>query len=169
MIGPLHPGARHAYVATGFGGWGMSGGVLAGQLLAGLITGDEPPWAGLYDPRRLWSAVREAPALLRQQADVARHFVGDRLRTAHVDSVDRDPAGHRRGRARRRTPVRRLPRRGRHGPGGLGALYTPGLHRGVQRGGDDVGVPVPWLALRHRRQGAPGTGRPPAGAVRRPR
>lgn len=50
MIGPLHPGARHAYVATGFGGWGMSSGVLAGQLLSGLITGDEVPWAELYDP-----------------------------------------------------------------------------------------------------------------------
>lgn len=93
MIGPLHPGARHAYVATGFGGWGMSSGVLAGQLLSGLITGDEPPWAGLYDPRRLWSAVREAPALLRQQADVARHFVRDRLHTAHVDSVTEIPPG----------------------------------------------------------------------------
>jgi nitrite reductase/ring-hydroxylating ferredoxin subunit len=87
MIGPFHPGARHTYVATGFGGWGMSGGVLSGQLLASLIEGEEPPWAALYDPRRLWSAVREAPALLSQQADVARHFVGDRLKTTHVDSI----------------------------------------------------------------------------------
>ncbi|MFD5203560.1 FAD-dependent oxidoreductase [Streptomyces sp. NPDC058375] len=87
MIGRYHPGARHTYVATGFGGWGMSGGVLAGQLLTRLIHDEEPVWAGLYDPRRLWSAVREAPALLKQQADVARHFVGDRLATTHVDSV----------------------------------------------------------------------------------
>ncbi|NGO75537.1 FAD-dependent oxidoreductase [Streptomyces sp. YC504] len=87
MIGRYHPGARHTYVATGFGGWGMSGGVLAGQLLTRLLHGEEPPWTALYDPRRLWSAVREAPALLKQQADVARHFVGDRIGTAHVDSV----------------------------------------------------------------------------------
>ncbi|MFG2652620.1 FAD-dependent oxidoreductase [Streptomyces sp. NPDC048436] len=87
MIGYFHPGAHHTYVATGFGGWGMSGGALSGQLLTSLIGGEEPPWAGLYDPRRLWSAVREAPALLSQQADVARHFVGDRLRTTHVDSI----------------------------------------------------------------------------------
>ncbi|MGW7412319.1 FAD-dependent oxidoreductase [Streptomyces sp. NPDC054863] len=87
MIGPYHPGARHTYVATGFGGWGMTGGALAGQLLSQLVHGEKPPWAGLYDPRRLWSAVREAPALLRQQADVARHFIGDRLSTTHVDSV----------------------------------------------------------------------------------
>ncbi|KOU00645.1 [Fe-S]-binding protein [Streptomyces sp. NRRL F-5755] len=87
LIGPFHPAARHTYVATGFGGWGLSGGVAAGRLLTGLIAGDPPPWAGLYDPRRLWSAVREAPAFLKHQAEVGRHFVGDRLRTAHADSV----------------------------------------------------------------------------------
>ncbi|MEV7196466.1 FAD-dependent oxidoreductase [Streptomyces sp. NPDC093510] len=93
MVGPFHPGARHTYVATGFGGWGMSGGVMAGQLLAKLIGGEKSPWAELYDPRRLWSTVREMPSLLSQQAEVARHFIGDRLRTTHVDSVDDIPAG----------------------------------------------------------------------------
>lgn len=87
LVGPFHPGARHVYVATGFGGWGMSGGAMAGQLLAAELTGAEPEWASLYDPRRLWSTVREGSALLKQQADVARHFVGDRLKSTHVDSV----------------------------------------------------------------------------------
>ncbi|MDG4858521.1 FAD-dependent oxidoreductase [Streptomyces sp. T-3] len=93
MIGRYHPGARHTYVATGFGGWGMSGGVLAGQLLTRLIHGEKPLWTELYDPRRLWSTVREAPTLLKQQTDVARHFVGDRLGTTHVDSVAEIPPG----------------------------------------------------------------------------
>ncbi|MFF3754652.1 FAD-dependent oxidoreductase [Streptomyces sp. NPDC002018] len=93
LVGPFHPGARHTYVATGFGGWGMSGGVMAGSLLTRLIEGDEPEWAGLYDPRRLLSTLREAPTMIRQQADVARHFVGDRLRTTHVDSVTEIPPG----------------------------------------------------------------------------
>ncbi|MFH8610895.1 FAD-dependent oxidoreductase [Streptomyces sp. NPDC018029] len=93
MVGPFHPGARHTYVATGFGGWGMSGGVMAGQLLTKLIRGEKSPWAELYDPRRLWSAVREMPSLLSTQAEVARHFIGDRLRPTHVDSVDEIPAG----------------------------------------------------------------------------
>lgn len=82
LVGPLHPGARHAYVATGFGGWGMSGGVMAGRLLAAQITGEPCAWSELYDPRRLRSTVREAPAFLKTQAQVARHFVGDRLRPA---------------------------------------------------------------------------------------
>ncbi|MGW1901316.1 FAD-dependent oxidoreductase [Streptomyces hirsutus] len=87
LVGPFHPGAHHVYVATGFGGWGMSGGAMAGQLLASLITGAEPEWAGLYDPRRLRSTVREGASLLKQQAEVARHFVGDRLKSGHVDSI----------------------------------------------------------------------------------
>jgi glycine/D-amino acid oxidase-like deaminating enzyme/nitrite reductase/ring-hydroxylating ferredoxin subunit len=82
MAGLLHPGARDTYVATGFGGWGLSGGMMAGRLLADLITGRDCPWQELYDPRRLRTAVREAPAFLKIQAAVARHFVGDRLRAA---------------------------------------------------------------------------------------
>ncbi|QNE78670.1 FAD-dependent oxidoreductase [Streptomyces finlayi] len=90
LVGPFHIGARHTYVATGFGGWGMTGGVLSGRLLSALVTGtgDTLPWAGLYDPRRLGSTLREAPALLGMQAEVAKHFAGDRLKITHVDSVD---------------------------------------------------------------------------------
>ncbi|MEU7109703.1 FAD-dependent oxidoreductase [Streptomyces sp. NPDC046215] len=87
LVGPFHPGARHTYVATGFGGWGMSGGAMAGRLLTDLITSKSPSWAGLYDPRRLWTALRAAPTFLKHQAEVGRHFVGDRLRPTHVDSV----------------------------------------------------------------------------------
>ncbi|MFE5113341.1 FAD-dependent oxidoreductase [Streptomyces sp. NPDC056663] len=95
FIGLFHIGARHTYVATGFGGWGMTGGVLAGRLLTSLITdsGARLPWAGLYDPRRLGSTLREMPTLLGQQAEVAKHFVGDRLRVTHLDSVSQVPPG----------------------------------------------------------------------------
>ncbi|MFD5074964.1 FAD-dependent oxidoreductase [Streptomyces sp. NPDC058371] len=88
LVGPLHPGSRHAYVATGFGGWGLSGGIMAGRLLATLIAGEKSPWSELYDPRRVLSAVREAPAFLKHQAHVARHFVGDRLPSGPAGSVD---------------------------------------------------------------------------------
>ncbi|MFE5628271.1 FAD-dependent oxidoreductase [Streptomyces sp. NPDC056543] len=86
FVGPFHPGSRHVYVATGFGGWGMSNGVMSGRLLAAQITGGELPWASLYDPRRLH--VRETPSLLKVQGSVLKHFVGDRLRTSHADSID---------------------------------------------------------------------------------
>jgi len=88
LVGPLHAGSRHTYVATGFGGWGLSGGIMAGLLLSALIDGREPPWARLYDPRRVGTVLREAPALLKYQAKVAQHFVGDRLAPLAGGSVD---------------------------------------------------------------------------------
>ncbi|MFD5795286.1 FAD-dependent oxidoreductase [Streptomyces diastatochromogenes] len=79
LVGPLHPGSRHTYVATGFGGWGLSGGIMAGGLIGDLVEGREVEWAGLYDPRRLASVVREGASFLKHQAHVAKHFIGDRL------------------------------------------------------------------------------------------
>ncbi|MFH8439010.1 FAD-dependent oxidoreductase [Streptomyces sp. NPDC018007] len=95
LVGPFHVGARHTYVATGFGGWGMTGGVLAGRLLTALITGSgpRPAWAELYDPRRIAGVLREGSALLGQQVEVAKHFAGDRLRVTRVETVGAIPPG----------------------------------------------------------------------------
>ncbi|WP_436842246.1 FAD-dependent oxidoreductase [Streptomyces virginiae] len=80
LIGPMRPGNQNVYTATGFAGWGMTGGVLAGRLLASLITAaPRPAWAEFYDPRRLGSAARTAPAFLKAQWDTGKHFVKGRL------------------------------------------------------------------------------------------
>jgi glycine/D-amino acid oxidase-like deaminating enzyme/nitrite reductase/ring-hydroxylating ferredoxin subunit len=93
FIGRFHPGAAHTFVATGFRGWGMSNGILASRLLSSLLTGEEPPWARIYDPRRIHPTV-EASTFLKANAAVARHFVGDRIRPpSHADSVDEIKAG----------------------------------------------------------------------------
>lgn len=81
LIGRWGTDDENVYVATGFAGWGMTGGVLAGQLIASLVTGTQNPWAGLYDPRRFGPAVRSAPAFLKAQWDAGKHFVMDRLKT----------------------------------------------------------------------------------------
>ncbi|MFV0127079.1 FAD-dependent oxidoreductase [Streptomyces sp. HMX112] len=86
-VGRFHPGTEHVYVATGFGAWGMSNGVMSGRLIAAHIAGEELPWSGLYDPRRL-HPLRDAPSMLKLQGSVVKHFVGDRLPTSHADSVD---------------------------------------------------------------------------------
>ncbi|MFF0061533.1 FAD-dependent oxidoreductase [Streptomyces sp. NPDC005279] len=92
-VGHAHPGTQHLYVATGFGGWGMSNGVMAGRLLAAHVAGGgRPAWTDLYDPRRL-PGVSETAELAKLQTAVARHFVGDRLHTRHVDSVNDIPPG----------------------------------------------------------------------------
>ncbi|MFJ5774388.1 FAD-dependent oxidoreductase [Streptomyces sp. NPDC093094] len=88
LVGPLHPGSHHAYVATGFGGWGLSGGIMAGELIADLVEGRKPEWADLYDPRRLGSVVREGWSFLKNQAHVAQHFVGDRLPSVTTPSPE---------------------------------------------------------------------------------
>jgi glycine/D-amino acid oxidase-like deaminating enzyme len=44
--------ARHIYVATGFGGWGMTTSGVAGMLLTDLIVGRDNPCAALFDPSR---------------------------------------------------------------------------------------------------------------------
>jgi glycine/D-amino acid oxidase-like deaminating enzyme/nitrite reductase/ring-hydroxylating ferredoxin subunit len=79
FIGPLHPMAKRTWVATGFGGWGMTNGVLSGILLAELMAGREPPYASIYHPRRFHPTVETKP-LLKAQASVASHWAGSRLR-----------------------------------------------------------------------------------------
>jgi Rieske Fe-S protein len=86
-VGRLHPGAKHTWVATGFAGWGMSNGIMAGRLIASGIAGQELPWAEIYDPRRL-HPLREAGPLLKTSAKVASHFIGDRLRRSPVETPD---------------------------------------------------------------------------------
>jgi glycine/D-amino acid oxidase-like deaminating enzyme/nitrite reductase/ring-hydroxylating ferredoxin subunit len=79
-IGRYHPFAKRVWVATGFGAWGMTNGTLTGLILADLIAGTENRWSSLYDPDRFNSA--SAIGLLRDNAAVAKHFVGD-----HVESL----------------------------------------------------------------------------------
>ncbi|WP_409475082.1 FAD-dependent oxidoreductase [Streptomyces sp. HC307] len=88
LVGLLHPASRHVYVATGFGGWGLTGGIMAGRLLCDEITGQESPWSELYDPRRITPVLREGARFLRHQIHVARHFVGDRLPALTRPSLD---------------------------------------------------------------------------------
>lgn len=87
FVGRFPGGDGRVWVATGFGAWGMSNGVMAGRLLSRQITQQTvPPWADLYDPRRL-HPLTEAPQAARSGAAVARHFVTDRLGTPGVERV----------------------------------------------------------------------------------
>lgn len=92
-VGHLHPGTQHVYVATGFGGWGLSGGAMAGRLLtAHLLGGPRPSWTELFDPRRP-AALREYPDLVRSQKEVAAHYLGDRRRLERAQSLAELPPG----------------------------------------------------------------------------
>ncbi|RZQ60216.1 FAD-dependent oxidoreductase [Amycolatopsis suaedae] len=94
-VGRYHPAARHLWVATGFGQWGMSGGTAAGLLLGRLLTGRagaDDPAVRLYDPNRL--DLRSLPSLAGNNVTVARHLVGDHLRALREPAEFDDlPAG----------------------------------------------------------------------------
>jgi glycine/D-amino acid oxidase-like deaminating enzyme/nitrite reductase/ring-hydroxylating ferredoxin subunit len=92
FIGRLHPLAKRVWVATGFGGWGMTNGVLSGILLAELIDDRKPAWSEIYDPRRFHPTV-EAKPMLKAQATVASNWAGPRLRSK-TRSLEEIPPGH---------------------------------------------------------------------------
>ncbi|HYH28517.1 MAG TPA: FAD-dependent oxidoreductase, partial [Actinomycetota bacterium] len=83
------PFARNVYLATGFSGWGMSGGVAAGLLLADLVLGRENPAARLYDSTRI-APMASAKKFTTENSKVAATFVGDRVRS-HPSAEDLAP------------------------------------------------------------------------------
>jgi glycine/D-amino acid oxidase-like deaminating enzyme/nitrite reductase/ring-hydroxylating ferredoxin subunit len=91
LIGPYQPGSTRLFVATGFMKWGLTGGTLAGMLLADRLAGRENAWAERFDPTRL--SLRSAPTLAKVNAKAGVHFAGDRLRPAEAGSAADVPAG----------------------------------------------------------------------------
>ena len=52
FVGSAAPQVENVYVATGFGGWGMTNATAAADVLADLIRGRDSPWADVYRPTR---------------------------------------------------------------------------------------------------------------------
>ena len=77
-IGRFLPTSKATWVATGFGGWGMSNAAVAAAVLTGYIQDDVPEWAGLYDPWRV-PGVRGLLAIGKEQVEVGAYFA-----TGHV-------------------------------------------------------------------------------------
>ena len=54
-IGRYSPHTPWLYVATGFNKWGMTGSMVAAQLLSRMVRGKESPWQAVFDPARsIW-------------------------------------------------------------------------------------------------------------------
>jgi nitrite reductase/ring-hydroxylating ferredoxin subunit len=89
-IGRYAPWPRKLFVATGFRKWGLAQGVAAAQILTDLIGDRRNDWARIYDPNRL--SVSGVKDLVTENANVAFHFAGDRLRhRAARDAADLRP------------------------------------------------------------------------------
>jgi glycine/D-amino acid oxidase-like deaminating enzyme/nitrite reductase/ring-hydroxylating ferredoxin subunit len=80
FVGPVAPGSDRVFVATGFKKWGMSNGSAAGVMLADRIAGRENPFADFFDSNRL-NLKQSVTDLIKENANVVKRFVGDRLKT----------------------------------------------------------------------------------------
>jgi glycine/D-amino acid oxidase-like deaminating enzyme/nitrite reductase/ring-hydroxylating ferredoxin subunit len=85
FIGRLSPGSDRLFVATGFGKWGMTNGTVAGMIIADLVQGVKNAWAETFDATRI-PVKQSARGVLRENIDVVKHFVGDRI--ADLDPPD---------------------------------------------------------------------------------
>jgi len=83
FVGRL-PGHEGAFVATGFGKWGMSNGVASALILADLVQGRPNPWAETFDSTRI-APRQSAKDVLSANVDVAKRFVGDRVSSLRSD------------------------------------------------------------------------------------
>jgi Rieske Fe-S protein len=77
-IGTLRRASERLYVATGFNKWGMTLGTVAGVVISDRILGRENPSTELCDPHRV-KPLASAKQFVKQNVNVARRFIGDRI------------------------------------------------------------------------------------------
>ena len=164
-VGLMSTDARHIHVITGLRKWGLTNGTAAALILRDTLCGRHNPWAAVFDSTRVSESTPAAAA-----PDAAPAGTGDA--TAPASRGARrcpGPGGP--------APGKQLPGEGRvvdvdgaktavyRQPGGrhqrrVGRLHPPGLHRGVQPGRRDLGLPLPRLPVQHRRHRHPGPRHP---------
>ena len=88
----LMPGKENTYVATGYNGNGMILGTIAGKLISDLIMGKENKYQKLFSPSRI-KPIAGFSEFVKENADVAYHFVADRFAAEDVDSFKDLAAG----------------------------------------------------------------------------
>ncbi|MDQ4069466.1 MAG: FAD-dependent oxidoreductase, partial [Actinomycetota bacterium] len=89
-VGPMAPGSDRVFVATGFRKWGMSNGSAAAVMLADRIAGVDNPFADFFDSNRV-NVKQSAKELIKENADVVKRFVGDRLKSEARSVADLAP------------------------------------------------------------------------------
>ncbi|MGI8923172.1 MAG: FAD-dependent oxidoreductase [Fimbriimonadales bacterium] len=71
------PSRDNIFIATGFGGWGMTNGILAGRIISDAILGKDNAYAEILRPSRMtWGAT---PKMVSENINSAKYMIGDRL------------------------------------------------------------------------------------------
>ncbi|HVL05069.1 MAG TPA: FAD-dependent oxidoreductase [Acidimicrobiales bacterium] len=90
FVGPVSPASERVLVATGFKKWGMSNGSAAGVMLADRIAGRQNPFADFFDTNRA-NPRQSIKELVKENANVVKRFVSDRLQTETRSVADLAP------------------------------------------------------------------------------
>jgi glycine/D-amino acid oxidase-like deaminating enzyme/nitrite reductase/ring-hydroxylating ferredoxin subunit len=80
----LNTASRHVYVATGYGGNGMTFGTLAGMIVSDLILGNSNPYAQLYDATRI-KPIASAYDYVTENAAFPAQLLKDRLTSFNAE------------------------------------------------------------------------------------
>ena len=83
---------RNCYIATGFGGEGLTYGVLAGELLADLILGRKNDLAEILSPSRV-KPMAAAKEFAKENFNAAKEYVVGHLSKSKIESLDDINAG----------------------------------------------------------------------------
>ena len=87
-IGQMPFSADGIYCATGFNGNGMMLGSVAAKILSDLVQGKKSKYEKLFSPSRI-KPIDSFSEFVKENADVAYHFLADRLKIKETDSVER--------------------------------------------------------------------------------
>jgi nitrite reductase/ring-hydroxylating ferredoxin subunit len=87
-VGQLPLAADGVYCATGYNGNGMMLGTIAGKILSDLAGGKPSKYADLFSPSRI-KPIDGFTEFVKENADVAYHFLADRLSIKETDSLKR--------------------------------------------------------------------------------
>jgi glycine/D-amino acid oxidase-like deaminating enzyme/nitrite reductase/ring-hydroxylating ferredoxin subunit len=87
-IGQMPLAADGTYCATGYNGNGMMLGSIAGKILADLVSGEGSKYKELFNPSRV-KPIDGFSEFVKENADVAYHFVADRFGIHETDSLQR--------------------------------------------------------------------------------
>src|SRR5690606_37512495 len=80
FVGPLPIASEHVLTVTGLKKWGLAMGTAGAMILTDMIRGRENAWSSLFDTRRV-DVLPSAKDFLKENLDVAKRYVGDRLKT----------------------------------------------------------------------------------------
>ncbi|WP_227356062.1 FAD-dependent oxidoreductase [Haladaptatus salinisoli] len=87
FIGRLGPQSQNVYTATGFGGWGMTNGTVAGIVLSDMILDRENPWQEVYQPMRFNEKASSDSFRHHNEHDV-KHYLEDYSRKPQTETVE---------------------------------------------------------------------------------